>query len=63
MVAPFYPQVMDEKGVGSGWIGIIFAVQPTMMFMTTAMVTKYLKELGRRNSFLFGVFCEVVALF
>ena len=63
MMAPFYPPVMTDKGVSFSMIGFIFASFPLVSLIASPFVGKYLYVLGRRNTFVFGVFMNCLSLF
>ena len=63
MMAPFYPPVMVEKGVSFSMIGFIFGAFPLVSLFASPFVGKYLYVLGRRNTFVFGVFMNCLSLF
>jgi MFS family permease len=64
MVAPFFPtELADNKGISLSTISFIFAIYPIISFIVSPLLGKYLNKIGRKTTFIAGMFIESVALF
>lgn len=48
-MAPFYPLKAKEKGVSTMQIGLVIGVMAGMQIVSSALVGKYLHQIGGRN--------------
>ena len=49
MVAPFYPQIAERKGVPIWLIGVIFSLNPLFNLITSLVLGKFMNTIGRKN--------------
>ena len=50
MIAPFYPQIAQDKGVPLWLIGVIFSLNPLAYLITALFLGKYMVLIGRKNA-------------
>lgn len=61
LLAPFFPGVAEEKGVSSGYVGILFAVFSFVVLSTSPMIGVYMSQLGIKKVLLWGLGCLAVS--
>lgn len=62
VLSAFYPGIAEEHNISIWVLGIIFAVSPFVSIPASFVVGKYMKKLGRKYVFIFGMILNTISM-
>lgn len=62
VLSAFYPGIAEEHNISIWVLGIIFAISPFVSIPASFVVGKYMKKLGRKYVFIFGMILNTISM-
>ena len=54
LIVPFMPLILEEQGISTGQIGLIFSAYPAATIVFTPIIGHYMHAIGRKRALLMG---------